>query len=332
MVVYDFAKNLNNSQQVDTILQDFNKAFDKVNHRKLLIKLDHYGIRGKLLDWMNDFLSERTQQVIINGESSSKGKVISGVPQATVLGPLLFLIYINDLPDRANSQIRLFADDSYLYKTIDTPQDTLQLQKDLDALTKWENEWSMEFHPDKCKLLHITNKLKPIEASYYMHNHKLDIVETGKYLGVFFLSLNSKKKLKGTARESTQNRQRSLYGIHWRRLWAHSRKKNVHKIQNINNHNTRENRLKKLNRSMVCTIMGGGGGGNLLHLKASRLVNLPEFRIYVMVSVIINPLETGLNTLLPYTKIWYKCSSGNTVTSELIMADILLRREERWVA
>ena len=124
MVVNDFAKNLNNSQQVDTILLDFSKAFDKVNHRKLMIKMHHCGIKGKLLDWMNDFLSERTQQVIINGESSSKGKLISGVPQGTVLGTLLFLIYINDLPDGVNSQIRLFADDSYLYKTIDT----LQLQ------------------------------------------------------------------------------------------------------------------------------------------------------------------------------------------------------------
>ena len=101
-----------------------------------------------------------------------------------MLGPLLFLIYINDLPDRVNSQIRLFADDSFVYKTINNTQDSLQLQKDLDALTKWENEWSMEFHPDKCKLLRITNKLKPIEASYYMHNHKLDKVETDKYLRV----------------------------------------------------------------------------------------------------------------------------------------------------
>ena len=184
MVVNDFAKNLNYSQQLDTILLDFSKAFDKVNHHKLLIKMDHYGIRGKLLDWMKDFLSERTQQVVVNGKSSTKEKVTSGVPQGTVLGPLLFLIYINDLPDRVKSQIRLFADDSFLYRTINNPQDTVQLQQDLDELTKWENEWSMEFHPDKCKVLCITNKLKPIKSSYYMHNHKLDTVETGKYLGV----------------------------------------------------------------------------------------------------------------------------------------------------
>ena len=140
MAVNDFAKILNNSQQVDTILLDSSKAFDKVNHRKLLMKMEHYGIRGKLLDWMKDFLSDRTQQVIINGGCSSKAKVISGVPQGAVLGPLLFLIYINDLPDIVNSQIRLFANNSYVYKTINNTQDSLQLQKDLDTLTKWENE------------------------------------------------------------------------------------------------------------------------------------------------------------------------------------------------
>ena len=80
MVVNDFAKNLNYSQQLDTISLDFSKAFDKVNHHKPLIKMDHYGIRGKPLDWMKDFLSERTQQVVVNGESSTKEKVTSGVP------------------------------------------------------------------------------------------------------------------------------------------------------------------------------------------------------------------------------------------------------------
>ena len=183
LVINDFAKALNNAQKLDTILLDFSKAFDKVNHRKLCIKLDHFGIRGKLLDWFTDFLTGRSQQVVINGESSPKAKVTSGVPQGTVLGPLLFLIYINDLPEKVGS-LRLFADDSYLYRVINNVQDNLQLQKELDMLMEWEKQWSMEFHPDKCKILRITNKLNPIKADYYMHNQKLDTVDTAKYLGV----------------------------------------------------------------------------------------------------------------------------------------------------
>ena len=96
--------------------------------------MDHDGIRCKLPDWVKDFLSERTQQVVINGESSSKEKVTCGVPQGTIRGPLLFLIYINDIPDRVKSPIPLFADDSYIYRTISNPHDTVQLQKDLDVL------------------------------------------------------------------------------------------------------------------------------------------------------------------------------------------------------
>lgn len=184
MVVNDFAKSLNSSKQLDTILLDFSKAFDKVSHRKLLLKMDHYGIRGKPLDWVRDFLDERTQRVVINGESSSNANVTSGVPQGTVLGPLLFLIYINDIPDRVKSHLRLFADDSYLYRIIDSEHDTVQLQNDLDELIKWEKDWSMEFHPDKCKLLRITNKLNQIKSDYHMHGHKLATVDTAKYLGV----------------------------------------------------------------------------------------------------------------------------------------------------
>ena len=91
--------------------------------------------------------------------------VRSGVPQGTVLGPILFIVYINDLPARITSQIRLFADESYIYRVINNSEDSLKLQDDITALLNWEREWSMEYHPDKCKLLRITNKIKIIEGA-----------------------------------------------------------------------------------------------------------------------------------------------------------------------
>lgn len=183
-VVNDFAKVLNEGLQLDSILLDFSKAFDKVDHDKLCIKLEHYGINGKTLEWIKDFLNDRIQWVVINGENSSKLKVKSGVPQGSVLGPLLFLVYINDLPVNIKSKLRLFADDSYIYKIIKSKQDTIDLQNDLDMLVRWEKKWSMEFHPDKCKLLTVSNKRKLIETNYYIHDRKLDQVDEAKYLGL----------------------------------------------------------------------------------------------------------------------------------------------------
>ena len=119
---------------MDSILLDFGKAFDKVDHDKLCIKLEHYGINGKTLGWVKDFLNDRIQWVVINGENSSKLK--SGVPQGSVLGPLLFLVYINDWSANIKSKIRLFADDSYIYKIIKRKQDTIELQNDLDMLVR----------------------------------------------------------------------------------------------------------------------------------------------------------------------------------------------------
>ena len=184
LTVNDFARSLNEGQQLDTILLDFSKAFDKVNHRKLCLKLNHYGVRGQTLMWIKNFLHNRSQRVVVNGKESSSTDVTSGVPQGTVLGPLLFLVYINDLPGRVKSSIRLFADDSYLYRVINTINDALQLQQDLDELVKWEQQWSMEFHPHKCKVLRITNKRKIVMFDYSMHNIVLEQVEQAKYLGV----------------------------------------------------------------------------------------------------------------------------------------------------
>lgn len=123
MMVEDLARNANVGKQTDIILLDFSKAFDKVNHSKLLWKLHQYGIRGQVLGWIRAFLGSRSQRVVLDGEESESIPVTSGVPQGSVLDPILFLIYINDLPDGIFSQVRLFADDTALYLTIEGKDD-----------------------------------------------------------------------------------------------------------------------------------------------------------------------------------------------------------------
>ena len=120
----DVARHLSDGNQVDLILLDFEKAFDKVPHSRLLYKLDYYGVRGKVNNWIKAFLSKRKQQVVLEGVKSRQEDVLSGVPQGTVLGPLLFLTYINDIPECTDSNVRLFADDSLLYRVIQLPEDS----------------------------------------------------------------------------------------------------------------------------------------------------------------------------------------------------------------
>ena len=157
----------NQNIQTDVVIMDFAKAFDKVPHQHLLYKLKYYGISCNVYDWISDFLTDRTQTVVLEGEMSSKAPVTSGVPQGTVLGPILFLIYINDFPEYLqHSTLRLFADDSIIYKEIKTINDAQHLQLDLDAACRWEKDWLMHFHPDKCNLISITQKRKPIHFTY----------------------------------------------------------------------------------------------------------------------------------------------------------------------
>ena len=135
-------------EQVNAILLDFSKAFDKVPHQRLPHKLEFYGVRGTTLNWIQSFLTDRTQPVALEGTLPATVPVTSGVPQGTVLGHLLFLLYINDLPDVVKqSKVSLFADDSLLYRNVKNEQDQALLQEDLDALATWETTWQMSFNP-----------------------------------------------------------------------------------------------------------------------------------------------------------------------------------------
>lgn len=170
--------------QVDTLVLDFSKAFDTVPHDSLLNKLHHYGIQDKLANWIRKFLQNREQQVLVDGTRSDAVSVDSGVPQGSVLGPLLFLLHVNDMPLHVSSKIRLFADDCLLYRAIKSTEDQIELQKDLDSLVKWGVTWGMKFNAKKCNLLRISRSRSPFSYFYSINEQFLDSVDHTKYLGV----------------------------------------------------------------------------------------------------------------------------------------------------
>ena len=134
---------------------DLSKAFDKVWHQGLLFKLESFGIRGKLLNLLEDYLSNRFQRVLLNGQESSWLPIKAGVPQGSILGPLLFLIYINDLPDGLNSIVKLFADDTSLFSIVQDPNESAKyLNLDLCVISQWAYQWKMFFNPDPKKPAH----------------------------------------------------------------------------------------------------------------------------------------------------------------------------------
>ena len=169
---------------MDMAILDFAKAFDKVSHQRLSRKMAYYGIQGTTLYWVMDFLHGRNQQVVIDGETSSPAEVTSGVPQGTVLGPTLFLIYINDIAENIKSNIRLFAVDCVVYRQIDSTQDHVILQEDLNNLFDWSNTWQMKFNVDKCVIMNIGNLKIKAKHEYRMNNQILETVKHHPYLGV----------------------------------------------------------------------------------------------------------------------------------------------------
>ena len=152
---------------VDEVFLDFSKAFDKVPHQRLLYKIRNLGITGDLLKWVESFLTNRRQRVRIKDAFSDWCNVKSGVPQGSVLGPILFILYINDLPDVIKSSCKIFADDTKLIQAIRDMKSIQELQEDLDALQKWSNVWKLEFNARKCKVIHIGKKNPMASYSIY---------------------------------------------------------------------------------------------------------------------------------------------------------------------
>ena len=179
---------LNKRSQCDVIYFDFAKAFDSVCHDKILYKLkSQYNIDGLLLKFIQNYLKNRQQRVLIDNEMSHLTPAHSGVPQGSILGPLLFVLFINDISDCVSigTNILLYADDTKIWREIKCPEDCMILQRDIDALYLWSQENLMNFHPEKCKVLCVTLKLKPCQFDYSLHDNILKLCDFEKDLGVY---------------------------------------------------------------------------------------------------------------------------------------------------
>lgn len=176
-------KMIDENSAVDMIFLDFQKAFDKVPHGNLMKKVRSFGIEGKLGDWMENWLTNREQRVVVNGSCSDWARVESGVPQGSILGPLLFTLYINDIDTDLKNSILKFADDTKIWGEVNSNEDKIKMHDDLRRLERWSDENKMPFNVDKCKVMHVGKK-NPKEV-YKLNEKVLLEVKEEKDLGVF---------------------------------------------------------------------------------------------------------------------------------------------------
>ena len=183
VVIHKWMSCMDKDTPTDAIYLDLSKAFDTVPHKKLIHKLKGYGISGNVLDWVTDFLSDRTQYVSVDGTSSDCTPVTSGVPQGSVLGPILFIYYINDMPDVVDCFIKIFADDAKTSNEIHTVEDSVTLQDSLDNLSTWTKLWGVNFNCGKCGVMHL-GKNNP-NYPYTIDGTPLNVTCSEKDLGVY---------------------------------------------------------------------------------------------------------------------------------------------------
>ena len=181
-----FCKALDAGKEVRVIFCDISKVFDRVWHAGLIHKLRAAGISGELLDWFTKFLFKRRQRVVLPGVESFWTFIKTGVPQVSILGPLLFLLFINDIVNEIRANIRLFTNDASLYLIVEHPEVTAQLLNiDLETIAKWAKLWLVTFNPTKSESLLISRKVNaPIHPPIFMNNQQLSEVTSDKHLGL----------------------------------------------------------------------------------------------------------------------------------------------------
>jgi hypothetical protein len=209
-VYHQFCKAVDSNKEVRVIFLDISKAFDKVWHKGIIYKLQKCGVSGQLLLWCADYLKDHMQRVVTNWQHSEWGTIKAGVPQGSVLGPLLFLIYINDLVQTVqHCHIRLFADDTCLFIEVDNRDTAAEcINNDLDCITEWSNRWLVTFAPSKTSSLIISNKRDSnLNPPVFLDGQQITEVTCHKHLGLKFasnlrwnhhihdISLNARKRL-----------------------------------------------------------------------------------------------------------------------------------------
>ena len=189
-IAHNIYKSFDDGYEVRGVFLDISKALDKVWHDDLIFKLQENGISGNLLNVLKHFLTNRKQRVVLNGQSSSWTNVKAGVPQGSILGPLFFLIYINDLADGLSSNTKLFADDTSLFSVIhDSVITTLELNSDLSRIKQWAFQWKMSFNPDPNKQAQeviFSRKLKKFchPSLHFNNNNNVSQASSQKHLGL----------------------------------------------------------------------------------------------------------------------------------------------------
>ena len=218
-VLHKINNFLDAGTQTDMIFLDFTKAFDSVSHVLLIHKLKTFGFSDVLLQWFSNYLSDRYQNVVLDGISSDPTCVTSGVPQGSILGPFLFLLYTNDIGKNISNEtnIVLYADDAKLLRPIHSINDCLSLQLDLDTLQNWSNIWKLSFNSNKCKVLSFSRSAK-VDFQYHIHNEPLSRVDEFNDLGV---TVSYNLSWKTHVRNIVQNANR-LLGLIKRTLTNHA--------------------------------------------------------------------------------------------------------------